>query len=165
MAVGDTISIIPPPIADGVPAGPEADVVTAPDFWPSLTISAFRAQARVDERIAAERCRFALRSGMQTALLDLAEWGAIRLDQGHVELSDVPAAQIDGESAKVLAWQRAVFCLAKAELVETYRDYDATGRGQRDEDWTDETIVQLRRDGKHAIRDLLGRARTHASLI
>ena len=39
------------------------------------------------------------------------------------------------------------------------------GRGQRDEDWTDETIVQLRRDGKHAIRDLLGRARIHASLI
>ncbi len=54
---------------------------------------------------------------------------------------------------------------AKAELVETYRDVDLTGAGQRKVEDAEPSIGELRRDAIHAIRDILGTTRTDIELI
>ena len=80
-------------------------------------------------------------------LIDLGEWGVFKRAEGHASLADVPAVQIDGVSHLVLCWHRAVGALAKAELSETHRDYDATASGERKNEGLDDSIIQLRRDG------------------
>ncbi|WP_269086132.1 head completion/stabilization protein [Pseudomonas citronellolis] len=39
-----------------------------------------------------------------------------------MRLADVPADQLDGESVLLQHYRRAVYCLAKATLIERYRD-------------------------------------------
>ena len=164
--MADHVSIINPPRAPAsLPVDPLESRVAADGWWPSILISEFRATMRVDEAITPIRCRHALRTAIATALIDLGEWGILQRAQGYASLSLVPSVEIDGVSHYVLCWQRAIMSLAKAELVETHRDYDATGAGARNTDFVDDTIVQLRRDGAHAIRDLKGRGRTTMELI
>lgn len=161
----DHVSIIDPPRADGPAPAPERDMVTAGDFWPALSIAEFRRAERVTDEVTSPRIRNALRSAIQTAFVDLKAWELMQQAAGHAMLADVPAHMIDGQSSKLFNWQHAVFTLAKAELVETYRDYDATGAGERNADHIDPSISELRRDAAHAIRDLKGRPRTTVELI
>jgi len=160
----DHVSIINPPLAPA-PTNSEDDVVEADGWWPSVGIKHFRAVARADETITPARVRAALQSAMATALIDLGAWGVSQRTQGYARLADVPTLIIDGQSRYLVYWQRAIYALAKAELIEVHRDYDATGKGERNADFVDDSIVQLRRDATHAIRDLKGRSRTTVELI
>lgn len=162
----DHVSIIAPPLALAPqPQNPETDTVDADGWWPSVSIAEFRAMYRVTPETTAERVRAAIRTAMQTALIDLGEWGVLKRAEGHASLESVPAVQIDRVSHFVLCWHRAIGALAKAELSETHRDYDATASGERKNDGLDDSIIQLRRDAQHAIRDLKGARRTVAELI
>jgi Phage head completion protein (GPL) len=161
----DHISNIDPPLALGLPPDPATDEVAADGWWPSVSISEFRSLHRVTAEIPPDRIRAAIRAGMQTALVDLGEWGVLKRAQGYAALEEVPSVEIDGISHFVLCWRRAVTALAKAELSETHRDYDATGSGERKNDGLDQSIIELRRDAQHAIRDLKGLRRTFAELI
>ena len=164
--MSDHVSIIGPPLTLApVAPDPEADKVHADGWWPFVSIREFRSIHRVLPEITVERVRAALRAAVQTALIDLGEWGVFKRAEGHASLADVPAVQIDGVSHLVLCWHRAVGALAKAELSETHRDYDATASGERKNEGLDDSIIQLRRDGQHAIRDLKGARRTVAELI
>lgn len=161
----DHVSIIRPPLTPAPVPEPLSLLVTCGPFWPDISIADLRADQRVDDVVTDARCRKAIRAGIETALIDLRAWQAGRIELGYASLSDVPAEEIDGVSRLVLCWHRAVLALAKADIIETYRDYDATGAGDRAADWLDDAIIQLRRDAAHAIRDLKGRARTCVELI
>lgn len=162
----DHVSIIDPPLEPREELSEAEDIVTAGDFWPPLSISHFRKVQRAEDAINDTRIRAAIQSGIQSAFLDLSEWAKEQRDAGHATLNDVPAIdEIDGKSPLVWAWERAIFSLAKAELVESLKDYDATGAGERNTEFVDDSIIQLRRDATHAIRDLKGRPRTTVELI
>lgn len=162
----DHVSTIPPPLAvASVPEGSAADMVSADGWWPAISIAEFRAVHRVSNEITEPRVRKAIRSAIQAALNDLSPWGVLKRAEGFTSLEAVPAVTIDGVSHFVLCWQSAVTALAKAELAETHRDYDATASGERKGKSLDETIIELRRDAAHAIRDLLGRSRVFSDLI
>ena len=162
----DHVSTIPAPrTIDPAPANPADDTVQADGWWPALSIADFRAQHRLTGEITDIRIRKALRTGMQTALIDLGEWGVLQRTHGYESLADVPALQIDGVSHYQLCWERAVMALAKDELTKEYRDYDATGAGERNTAFLDDTQVDLRAAAQFAIRDLLGRPRHYAKLI
>jgi hypothetical protein len=163
--MADHVSIINPPRAAGPEPLPAADLVEADTWWPAVSIATFRAEQRVTDEITAPRVRAALRTAMQTALIDLGAWGVLQRTHGFARLEDVPTLWVDGISRYVLCWQRAVFALAKAELLETHRDYDATGAGERNTDFVEASILQHRRDATHAIRDLRGRTREVVELI
>ncbi|MBH9537885.1 head completion/stabilization protein [Novosphingopyxis sp. YJ-S2-01] len=158
------ISVIAPPLADRA-VDPAEDAVTCGPFWPALSIAAFRKVQRLDDAITPERARAALQGAMQTALLDLAEFALAAVAMNQLTLAEIPAAEIDGQSFLVLAWQRAIHAFAKAELIESHRDYDATGRGGVDPEVADRQVARLRADGKLAVRDILGRPRLRAELI
>ncbi len=128
-------------------------------------MTAFKAEQRVDDSITDIRARAALRAAIVTALTDLEPWADAQLLLGLPTLADVPAPLIDGESRLVMLWRRAIFSFAKAEIAEVYRDYDTTGKGVDKNETMDDTIAQFRRDGRHAVRDMLGKPRVRAELI
>jgi hypothetical protein len=163
--MADHVSIINPPRAVAPAATPAADRVVADGWWPEISIAEFRSLHRLTPEISEPRVRAALRTGMQAALIDLGAWGVSQRLLGHATLADVPTFEIDGVSHYTLCWTRAVMALAKCEIAETHRDYDATGSGERNSNFLDDSIHQLRRDAQNAIRDLKGTSRTFVKLI
>jgi Phage head completion protein (GPL) len=161
--VPDHVSILSPPLATA--PEPAQSMVTCGDFWPAIALADFRSSQRVDDAVTTQRALAAIRSAMATALIDLRDFAAVQIERGYTHLADVPADQIDNTSLLVHRWRTAIMTLAKAELAETMRDYDATGSGERSLEYLNETIVQLRRDAAHAIRDIKGRPRTCVELI
>jgi hypothetical protein len=146
-----------------------APVVEAPienDGWfPDIDPAALRKEQRIRDSVTAERLRAAIIAAIITVGNQLAAWQAGRMTSTPTKLADVPSPKIDGESRYVLLYHAAIAAYAKSKLVEGYRDTDTTTAGQRDVEDLEPTISELRRDGIHAIRDILGRGRTDIELI
>lgn len=136
-------------------------------WFPPIDPALFRAEHRVSDSVTSERVRQALIAGAIGVFRDLAEWSRARRAEGAQSLAEVPTElpSIDGESALILLYRRAVSTAAKAELIERYRDMDITGAGQRGAEILDPTIGELRRDSTFAIRDMLNVGRTTVELI
>jgi hypothetical protein len=148
----------PPVVAD------EPEIENAP-FFPSIDPEDIRAAQRIDGTITAERLAECLMEAMASVNKELSSWKSTQIAAGHATLSDVPADQIGGTSIHVRRYLRAVGCFTKANLVERYRDFDTTARGDRKADVLDNPIDDLRRDGRWAISDILGVSRTVVELI
>lgn len=152
-------SIVPPPASTDEP------IILNDGWFPDIDPGAIRQQWRIREVVLPARLREAVLAAIITVGNDLSAWQAARAAEGHATLAAVPAPQIGGESRILALYRRAVGCLVKAELQERYRDFDQTGAGQRDVTELDQSVGELRRDARHAIRDLLGRSRTAVDLI
>lgn len=134
-------------------------------FWPDIDPTQARAALRIDGTITPVRLRHALIEAMASTNGDLAAWRKRMQADGYAGLSDVPADAIDGDSVHLSSYRRAVYCEAKANLLERYRDFDATGEGQRRADAIESPIDDLRRDARWACRAITGEGRTSVELI
>lgn len=144
---------------------PASTPIANDGFLPDIDVASFREVARIRDAVTAPRAREALIGAMIATARDLAPWVAARRAEGAEALTDVAAPTIDGQSILINAYRRAIFCYAKADLVEGYRDVDTTQAGQRRAEDLDGTPGELRRDAIHAIRDILGVGRTAVELI
>lgn len=154
-----------PPVLAPAPVAAGEAVIVNDGFFPDIDPTGARAALRLRDAITPQRLRDALVGAIVTVGNQLVLWQAAQRLAGYARLSDVPAPLIDGHSRFVLLYSRAVAAYAKAELVETYRDVDLTGAGQRKVEETEPSIGELRRDAVHAIRDILGTTRTDIDLI
>lgn len=154
-----TTSIVPPPAAT-------IDPVVANDGWfPDIDVAALRRAMRIRESVTPDRLRDAVLGAMITVDNDVTAWRFTQITTGHADLAAVPAPRFGGESRLAILYRRAVGCFAKADVVERYRDIDTTAAGDRKVEDLEPSIDELRRDGRHAIRDLIGTTRTTVELI
>lgn len=133
------------------------DVIKNTSFWPDVRVSEFRRDMRMDGSVTDPRLRLALLTAIAEVNADLYEFREKRRAQGYASLADVPADVIDGESQRLMLYRRAVFCWAKANLVERYRDFDATGDGSKKAEDIETTLGELWRDVRWAesrLRDM-----------
>ncbi len=157
-----------PPSAVVDPDQPEtvaADLVAGDAFYPGLSITAFRDAMRVPEVVTATRVRDALRGGMLTVRRELRSWKAGHVAAGAATLAAIDAEEVDGQNAGELLYARAVFAFAAADLAETHGEISATADSRDRDDVRTITAAEHRRNGIHAVRDLLGRTRTSVELI
>lgn len=152
------VTTSPPDPADE----PEID---AGAFWPTTDPSAVRDAMRIDGGITPARLRGALVEALAAVGDELRDWRLMQQTRGYSALADVPADEIDGASILVQRWRRAVACIAKANILERYRDYDSTAHGEKKADRLDSPIEDLRRDARWALSDILGTGRTLVELI
>ena len=120
---------------------------------------------RLDQSITPERLREALINAMISTNLANKQWGAEQQAAGHATLADIPADQIDEISIKVTLYKRAVYCFAKAELIERYSDFDATLTGTQRSDEMADTVEDYRRQGIKAMRECKEEPITTVELI
>jgi hypothetical protein len=145
---------------------PAVEAVVVNDGWfPDIDPVTLRQAYRIRDNVTPERLRTAIVGAIFTADNQLAAWRRDRMAEGHTNLGLVPTTLIDGKSRFVLLYARAIGAYTKAELVEGYRDIDTTTAGQRQAEELEPSIVELRRDALHAIRDILGRGRMRVELI
>jgi hypothetical protein len=165
MAVTDLIATVLPDEETPAPA-----LIVNDGFFPDIDPAMFREQHRIRDAVTPARAREALIAAILTVYRDLSHFALAQRAGGALRLSDVRFPDgslpvIDGTSALVLLYRRAVFTAAKAEVVERYRDIDTTGAGQRKGEELEPSVGELRRDSLHAIRDILQVSRTTVELI
>lgn len=148
-----------------VPPATSADAPIAGDgFLPDVDIVKLRDQQRILAAVTPGRLREAVLAAILTVAIDLDDWCEAQRVAGHGTLAAVPSPALDGETRLTILYRRAIGCFAKAELVDRNPDLDATGPGRARAE-TDPSADELRRDGRHAIRDMLKRTRTDVALI
>lgn len=147
------------------PADAPTDALRSDGWWPDLSIASIRALHRLDGTITDERLRDAARYAIAFCMQQLAAFKAEHVAAGKAKLEDVSGDQLDGENRLAFLYRRAVGCTLKAQLVETYRDFDSTDEGLRRALDLDASIGELRRSASWAIRDLLGKPHSVVELI
>ena len=164
-----TLIAAAPPLVRTTPPNDPAPLgtVSAGAWWPTIDLAALRDAMRLDGAITPQRLLPAVQEAVATTVGLLANWALARQDEGRASLAAVPALQIDGESSHVQRFRRAVYCHAKANLIERYSDYDTTGRARKDdqEETRETQAEQHRRDATWAVRDILGTTRVSVELI
>lgn len=149
-----------------VPAPGAAETkITSSPFWPDVEPTSIREAHRIDGTVTAPRLREALIEAIASVNEELDAWRAARVLEGRATLADVPAPVISDVSVHVHRYQRAVGCMAKAMLIERYRDFDTTAAGHQNGDQLENPIDDLRRDARWAISAILGISRTTVELI
>lgn len=135
----------------------EKDIISNAWFWPSLDLSLFRQEMRMDGTVTADRLRLVVKTAIAEVNAELYDYREKQHGRGYSSLSDVPSEEIDGESQRMMFYRNAVWCWARAVLVERYSDFDATGAGDKKADAMEPSIGELWRDARWAIsrfRDL-----------
>ena len=143
---------------------PENAIVSGP-FWPDIEPTKIRETQRIDDTVPAQRLRMAIIEAIATTNGALRTWREERIANGNDKLVDISAEEIDGVSILAHRYQRAVGCLAKALLLERYKDFDATGKGDKKADALTDPIGDCRRDHLNALADITGRPRCTIELI
>lgn len=153
-------------IASAPPTPAAEPPIESHAFWPAIDPVQMRDEQRIDNTVTPPRLRAALIEAIAAANGELRAWRIERESEGKVTLATVdPDDTIDDEPVLVHRYRRAVGSLAKALLLERHRDFDATGKGDRQADALDDPISDCHRDYRHAISGILGIGRITVELI
>lgn len=141
------------------------DIITNTPFWPDLDITEFRAEMRTDGTVTPARLRQAVLTAIAEVNAELHDFRLRQISAGYTSLAEVPADEIDGESQRLQLYRRAVWCWTKATLTERYRDFDATGGGNKKADELVTTVDDLWRDVNWSLSRLQDKPRMTVELI
>lgn len=143
----------------------ETITITNASFFPDLQLQDFRESMRIDSTVTDSRAVHALESAMYEANQLLSDWMQEQQNEGVADIDNVPQPAWQPEGYYKNLYLRAVWSLAKSNLVERYRDYDTTGAGHDRAEALEMTDDDYRRDATWALSDIRGRPRTTVELI
>jgi hypothetical protein len=133
-------------------------------FWPDIDLGALRAATRLTGNVTAARLRASTIAAVLFVNAQLATFRAGKKADGWDAAADVDET-IDGRSALVQRYLRAVACSVQADLAEHYRDWDTTRPGDLRAAAETAAADEFRRNAQWALADILGRSRNVVELI
>lgn len=143
----------------------ENAIIKNGSFWPDINLSKVRDTVRLDGTVTDDRLKHATVAAIIDVNRDLKTFKEAQLNAGYTMLTEVPAEQVDEVSELLTLYLRAVYCRLKANLMERYADYDSTAKGLSNASEQNETVTDLYRDARFAIRDILGVSHVTVELI
>jgi hypothetical protein len=147
------------------PTAPDEGEITSSPFWPAISLADLRDTVRLDGTVTTARLTHAVVDAITSVNRDLADWRSARQAEGHATLAAVPSEVINNESVHLHSYRRAVYAMTRANLLERYTDYSATGDGLKGADAKIISSDDLYRDARFAIRDILGTTHNTVELI
>ncbi|MGN5142089.1 head completion/stabilization protein [Aeromonas caviae] len=147
------------------PTSPAEGEIDSSPFWPAISLPDLRDTVRLDGTVTTARLKHAVIDAITSVNRDLADWRRAREAEGVTTLAAVPGEVINGESAYLHSYRRAVYAMTRANLLERYADYSATGDGVKGADAKIISSDDLYRDARFAIRDILGTTHNTVALI
>lgn len=152
------------------PPDKTVETIVSNDGWfPDMDPDSVRDACRLDGTVTVARLRPALVDAMLSVNAELQYFKGMQTEAGHASLADVPATMIDGKSAKVQQYIRAVHYCLMADLAEAYRNLAQLPSSTGKEAHVMERLVveqnEHRRKQRWAIADLKGQRRTIVELI
>ncbi|MFM5844042.1 head completion/stabilization protein [Aeromonas sanarellii] len=151
-------------IANATTSPAEGEIDSSP-FWPAISLPDLRDTVRLDGTVTTARLKHAVIDAITSVNRDLADWRRAREAEGVTTLAAVPGEVINGESAYLHSYRRAIYAMTRANLLERYTDYSATGDGVKGADAKIISSDDLYRDARFAIRDILGTTHITVALI
>ncbi|KLV38656.1 hypothetical protein SH16_03426 [Aeromonas caviae] len=151
-------------IANATTPPAEGEIDSSP-FWPAISLPDLRDTVRLDGTVTTARLKHAVIDAITSVNRDLADWRSARQAEGHATLAAVPSEVINNESVHLHSYRRAVYATTRANLLERYTDYSATGDGTKGADAKVISSDDLYRDARFAIRDILGTTHNTVELI
>ena len=153
-----------PPIQSPPPLGSPVPKIQNDGWFPDVDPALAREIVRLSPNVTPARLVESLTDAMAQVNLELAGWKAKH--QGRADsLEALPADSIAGESRLVHHYLRAVYHLARADLMEQYRDFDTTAAGDRKADVLDTSVGDTRRVARCAVLDIIGAPHLTVELI
>lgn len=143
----------------------EPETITNAEFFPDILVEAFRDAMRVDGTVTNARCQHALEAAVSDANDQLSAWVQEQIASGSTHITGVPIQPWQRAGYHQQLYLRAVYCLAKADLIERYRDYDTTGKGHQKADALAPADDDYRRNAAWALSDVRAQGRTTVELI
>lgn len=143
----------------------ESSIVKNTPFWPDINTSILRSSMRLDGTVTETRLVDAVINAVIQINSDLNNWRLELVESGVNCLDEVDSEQINDESIYKQLYLRAVYCTTKANVLERYIDFDSTAKGGQSDDLTANAVIDLRRDARFAIRDILGNSHVTVELI
>ncbi|MDB5724996.1 MAG: 31, BuPhKS14 gp31 [Novosphingobium sp.] len=140
-------------------------MVVADGWYPPIDMVLLRKAVKIGADVDDERVKDAVITAMIAVGIELMLWKLAHVDAGVEQLEDLPGDMIAGAKIIVHLWRRAVYSFVAAELAENSRDISATKDGADRAEEKALTADDHRRNGIHAIRDMLGVGRTTVELI
>ena len=147
------------------PTAPDEGEITNSPFWPAISLPDLRETVRLDGTVTTARLTHAVIDAITSVNRDLADWSIARQAEGNATLAAVPSEVINGGSVHLHSYRRAVYAMTRANLLERYTDYSATGDGVKGADAKIISSDDLLRDARFAIRDILGTTHNTVELI
>lgn len=147
------------------PTSPAEGEIDSSPFWPAISLPDLRDTVRLDGTVTTARLKHAVIDAITSVNRDLADWRRAREAEGVATLAAVPGEVINGDSAYLHSYRRAVYAMTRANLLERYADYSATGDGVKGADAKIISSDDLYRDARFAIRDILGTTHNTVELI
>ncbi|MDX7797908.1 head completion/stabilization protein [Aeromonas caviae] len=147
------------------PTSPAEGEIDSSPFWPAISLPDLRDTVRLDGTVTTARLKHAVIDAITSVNRDLADWRRAREAEGVTTLAAVPGEVINGESAYLHSYRRAIYAMTRANLLERYTDYSATGDGAKGADAKIISSDDLYRDARFAIRDILGTTHITVALI
>lgn len=147
------------------PTSPAEGEIDSSPFWPAISLPDLRDTVRLDGTVTTARLKHAVIDAITSVNRDLADWRRAREAEGVPTLAAVPGELINNESAHLHSYRRAVYAMTRANLLERYTDYSATGDGVKGADAKIISSDDLYRDARFAIRDILGTTHNTVELI
>jgi len=156
------------PSTPSAPQPPVSALVENDGFYVDIHLFQMRDAMRLDGTVTDVRLRQAVIAAILHVNDELREWKLQQVAAGYASMAAVPADRIDRESVLIAHYRRAVYCTAKADLIERYRDFDSTASSLSDKkmmDALDHAPGEQRRNAHWAIADIIGRAHLTVELI
>ncbi|MDX7784855.1 head completion/stabilization protein [Aeromonas caviae] len=147
------------------PTSPAEGEIDSSPFWPAISLPDLRDTVRLDGTVTTARLKHAVIDAITSVNRDLADWRRAREAEGVTTLAAVPGEVINGESAYLHSYRRAIYAMTRANLLERYTDYSATDDGVKGADAKIISSDDLYRDARFAIRDILGTTHNTVALI
>lgn len=132
------------------PLRQDESVLLAQLWWPNIDLKEAREVLRLDGNVTTVRLVEFLSNAMLSVNSMLTSWQDAQKVAGIEELSDERLVHL---------YKRAVLFYAHAELLESYRNYDTTGAGERRATDIDASVDEMRRLSRWAVRDMQGLSR------
>ncbi len=145
---------------------PDTPITIKNDGWfPDIELTAMREATRLDGTVTDPRLKQAAIEAIIHVNGELSAFKIAQLAAGIESLETMEADQVNEESIHLARYRRAVYSMAKADLIERYRDFDLTGEGNKKAEWLADSPDEQRRNAQWAIADILGKPHMTVELI
>jgi hypothetical protein len=136
------------------------------DGWfPDISVADLRAACRLDGTVTTERLTHAALGAILNVNQQLSAWRTAQQSAGVPDLESAPGPEVGGQPRALLLYRRAVYAATECELIERYRDFDTTAKGDKRAQDMATRIDDARRDLRWALTDLQGLRRSTVELI
>lgn len=147
-----------------IPTTPAAaDQIVHNDGWyPDLSVSEMKARTGLGEVFGSDRVAAAIQAALIDVNAGIIGWRAV---QTAPDLAGVSPDTLGDQPVKVILYTDAVYCRARAGLLNVTRDYDSTKSGHDRAALLESTADHWMERSNVALARLTGRARMVVELI